>query len=104
MRNALLVSYLGGYSRIEKGNLVSEARKKMKVEYEKKLADYAVQKKIEKSAALNKTKIRKMAERNKFMEAIKNEAAEKLHSTLASDKKMHADLLKKLILQVFSYT
>jgi hypothetical protein len=30
----------------EKGNLISEARRKMKVEYEKKLADYAVQKKM----------------------------------------------------------
>ncbi len=84
----------------EKGNLISEARRKMKAEYEKKLADYAVQKKIDRSAALNKTKIRKMAERNKLMENIKAEAAEKLTAILTSDKAKYKDLMKRLILQV----
>ena len=72
----------------------------MKVEYEKKLADFAVQKKIERSAAMNKTKIKKMAERNKLMENIKSEAADKLTALLISDKKAYAELMKKIILQV----
>ena len=38
----------------EKGNLISEARRKMKIEYEKKLADYAVQKKMYMLADVNK--------------------------------------------------
>lgn len=72
----------------------------MKVEFEKKLADYSVQKKIEQSTAFNKTKIKKMVERNNFLERIKIETAEKLAALATKDKTKFIALTKSLILQV----
>ena len=54
----------------------------------------------ERSAGLSKTKIKKMDERNKLMENIKNEAAAKLTKELASNPEAYKELMKKLILQV----
>eukprot|EP00826_Nyctotherus_ovalis_P026222 TRINITY_DN2049_c0_g3_i1.p1 TRINITY_DN2049_c0_g3~~TRINITY_DN2049_c0_g3_i1.p1 ORF type:complete len:189 (+),score=84.07 TRINITY_DN2049_c0_g3_i1:187-753(+) len=71
----------------------------MKVEFEKKLADYAVQRKIEQSASFNKTKIKKMIQRNNFLEKIKKETAEKLASMAAQDKPKYKALTRSLILQ-----
>jgi len=80
--------------------LISEARKKMKAEYEKKVADYAVQRRIEQSTVLNKTKIKKMVERNNFLEKIKKEAAEKLSLMAVKERSKYEKLTKDLILQV----
>eukprot|EP00830_Metopus_es_P003302 TRINITY_DN13109_c0_g1_i1.p1 TRINITY_DN13109_c0_g1~~TRINITY_DN13109_c0_g1_i1.p1 ORF type:complete len:299 (-),score=98.79 TRINITY_DN13109_c0_g1_i1:61-855(-) len=84
---------------IEKGNILSEARKKMKADYEKKMIDYAIQKKIEKSGALSKTKIKKMAERNNLMENIQAAAAQKIIQLLTKNPEAYKKLLKDLILQ-----
>lgn len=80
--------------------MISQARVQLAEEFEKKRAEGIIKKKIEKSAALSQVKIRKMAERNKLMENIKSEAAERLTSLIASDRSRYAALLKDLILQV----
>ncbi len=94
---------------VEKGNIISEARKKMKVEFEKKLADFAVQKKMylppsqtlrDRSATMSKMKLRKMGARNKLMERIRGEAAVILTDRLAANKEEHRALLKNLVEQV----
>ena len=54
----------------------------------------------ERSAALSKTKITKMDERNKLMEDIRKEAAERLNKKLTANKELYKSLLKNLILQV----
>jgi len=77
-----------------------QAKERMAVEFEKKKADTIIKKKIEKSATLSKIKLRKMAERNKFMENIRAEAAEKLTQLITSDKSKYTALMKNLILQV----
>jgi hypothetical protein len=41
-----------------------------------------------------------MDERNKLMEDIRKEAAEKLNKELTTNKELYKNLLKKLILQV----
>ena len=83
--------------------MISKGKKDLDKEYEKKKAEYIVQKKIEKSASYNKAKIRKMIERNKLMESIKSEAAEKLTRIVTSDPTKYKALMKDLVLQVSQY-
>ena len=85
---------------VEKGNIISEARKKMKIEFEKKAVDYSIQKKIEHSSVFNKTKIKKMIERNKLLDQIKSETADRISSIVKEDKGKYKSITKDLILQV----
>ena len=85
---------------VEKGNIISEARKKMKIEFEKKAVDYSIQKKIEHSSVFNKTKIKKMIERNKLLDQIKSETADRISSIVKGDKEKYKSITKDLILQV----
>lgn len=84
---------------IECEKIIGSGKERLKKIFETRLEKEGIEMKIKKSAAMNKQRIRKMVERNKWAEESFAESQRKLHDRLTKNTAEHKDLLKKLIVQ-----
>ena len=84
---------------IECEKLIGTEKEKIKKIFEQRLEQEGVEIKIKKSAALNKQRIRKMVERNRWVEEAFKTSKVKLNERLTENPDEYKDLLKKLIVQ-----
>lgn len=84
---------------IECEKIIGAGKERLKKIFETRLEKEGIEMKIKRSAAMNKQRIRKMIERNKWAEESFKESQEKLHARLESNTAEHRELLKKLIVQ-----
>eukprot|EP00999_Lentomonas_sp_LEN2_P000510 NODE_1511_length_831_cov_42.352273_g1463_i0.p1 GENE.NODE_1511_length_831_cov_42.352273_g1463_i0~~NODE_1511_length_831_cov_42.352273_g1463_i0.p1 ORF type:complete len:259 (+),score=53.53 NODE_1511_length_831_cov_42.352273_g1463_i0:105-779(+) len=83
---------------IEKGNLVTNEKIKIKEAYERKMKHVELQKKIMFSNKLNQSRLKILQSREQVVDRLFQEAKSKL-ATIAQDQSRYGQLLKGLILQ-----
>lgn len=84
---------------IECEKIIGSGKERLKKIFETRLEKEGIEMKIKRSAAMNKQRIRKMAERNKWAEESFVDSQHKLYERLSKNTKEHKELLKKLIVQ-----
>jgi len=85
---------------IENEKTITAAREKIRNEYKNKKDQYEIQKRIEKSAKQNKLRIKKMAERNKYVEESIELAKEAILKKFQEDRNGYKKFLEESIIQV----
>ena len=84
---------------IECEKIIGAEKERLNKIFEQRLEQEGVEMKIKKSAVMNKQRIKKMVERNKWAEETYKESAIKLQQRLSKNKAEYKELLKKLIVQ-----
>ena len=84
---------------IEWEKIIGTGKERLKKIFEARLEKEGIEMKIKKSAAINKQRIRKMVERNKWAEESYIDSQKKLHERLSKNTAEYKDILKKLIVQ-----
>ena len=86
---------------IENEKTITASREKIRNEFKNKKDQYEIQKRIEKSAKQNKLRIKKMAERNKYVEESIELAKEEILKRFQGDKVSYKKFLEESIIQVY---
>lgn len=83
---------------IEKNKELNQGKDKVIQEYKVKLEQHSVQKRIERSAIVGATRLKKMQAKQEAIEKVKEEARQVLEKKL-QDQNTYKDFLKKMIMQ-----
>jgi len=83
---------------IEKGRIINPERLKINQEFDHKIKDLEIKRKIEYSTQVNDARLQVLKRRGELMSKIENETFDKLQS-LKSDKNNYKEILTRLIIQ-----
>eukprot|EP00919_Chromeraceae_sp_WS-2016_P074981 GHVR01177443.1.p1 GENE.GHVR01177443.1~~GHVR01177443.1.p1 ORF type:complete len:234 (+),score=66.29 GHVR01177443.1:161-862(+) len=83
---------------IEKLKLVQQMKEKIRSEYQKKAKQVEVQRSIQRSAAVNKSRLKKIEARNRIVNEVVKQANNELSNT-SKDKNKYKKLLIKIVVQ-----
>jgi V-type H+-transporting ATPase subunit E len=84
---------------IECEKIIGSEKERLNKIFETRLEQEGVEMKIKKSAVLNKQRIKKMVERNKWAEESFKESQTKLQQRMSDNPDEYKEILKKLIVQ-----
>ena len=87
----------------ERDKLVQKGTDNLRKEFDEKLSTLNINQKIELSAKINETRIKRMRKRNDCVEKLREEAKDKLITRFGAGSKQYKEVMKKLIIQVSAY-